>query len=195
MVIRSPDDVHRLRLYFFKALCIYVVPIIRDLLFTGQVAIYHPPSFVFHGSNERLVEREGKMILWPDGSHVGTTKMQLSLHDGLCLIRMIDGVFASLIKRFQESFNQLRMTCRPVVPANYYPVDQLAALRWPDDYAVAQPILNFIDIRLPANYAIDIAVYCSVHKLCRSDVLDGDIPRIYAVKIEESGEIEIYIRP
>ena len=135
------------------------------------------------------------MVLWPDCSHIGITKMQLSLDDGLCLIRMIDGVFASLIKRFQESFNQLRMLCCPVFLANYYPVYQLAALRWPDDYAVAQPILNFIDIRLPANDAVDIAIYCGVHKLCRSDVLDGDIPRIYAVKIEESGKIEIYIRP
>ena len=64
------DNIHRLRLYLFKALQVEIIPVIRYRLLTGEVVIDHPSSFVFHGRDKRLVKRERKLGIRPDRCNV-----------------------------------------------------------------------------------------------------------------------------
>src|SRR5512138_3918046 len=69
VMVSSPDNVHGSRLGGFEPAGIQVPAKIRHFGCSGQVVPYHPPGFILHGENERLVEREPELVLVPDRVH------------------------------------------------------------------------------------------------------------------------------
>ena len=54
----STDDIHRFRSDCPESINVDIIPKIWSQLFNGKAIYNHPPRFIFHGGNKRLVEIE-----------------------------------------------------------------------------------------------------------------------------------------